>query len=505
MTPEWAKLKQCAETLLKLQVKGSLKDANQSVGTYLSVFRALGQGVMEAGDRGEMLAYYDRISRFFRDTLVGKTGAQPTLDEACRFYDLLYMMKWRSINEPTDLTSFNPYVLEPFVAFLKTQPWPNQPENRREASGRSPAKLAYIASWSNLSSSNACARVAWTTIRGHKELHPEADSVVVYCTVPPEPELIEAARKASVVLKNMRHPGGYAAAAQAILREAEKDGIDGVVIDTPDALATVLIVKRMAPVQIYLELGFDAWRAPNVDFIFQSFSTRWSELATTPEKCAQLPLIDHMDFLAPERDPAEIEMLRQTIQAAIPAGEGEPVVYGFFGRMTKVTLPYLKLVERILQATPRAVCYIGGSGGQSPITENLLKGSPVANRIVYQPKYVDGHVVGRVITVFLDTFPFPGSLACLECQGKGVPVVWMPAGYKDLMAGRLEVYRDQTLRAGSEDEFVRLAVELAQPARRAEASATALGLAHKFGDGKENAGKIEAAIDRLMPVEAVEG
>lgn len=500
---DWKQLKQLGDSLLKFQASGVLRKAGQPVGTFLTVFRALGKYVMEAGDRDQMLAYYDRIAAFYRDLLLGKTGATPTLDEACAFYDLLYLMKWRSINEPTDLTSFNPYVLEPFLAFLRTHAWGRAGGARTAPRGGDVTRLAYLASWSNLSSSNACARVAWTTILGHKARHPEAGSVVVYCAVPPERDLIEAAKKASVELRNMWFNGAYEVAADAVMRAAEADGIDGLVIDTPDALATLLTFRRLAPVQIYLELGFDAWRGPNIEFNFQSFSTRWTELSTTPDNCAQLPLIDHMDFLAPERDPAEIEAMRRTIHAAAPDPAGPTVSYGFFGRMTKVTLPYLKLIERILQATPGAVAYLGGSGGQSPIVENFLKGSPVARRIVYQPKYVDGHIVGRVINVFLDTFPFPGSLACLECQGKGVPVVWLPSGYKDLMAGRLEIYRDQSLRAANEDEFVRYAIELADPVRRAEASAQALALARKFGNGEENAAKIEAKIESfLVPVEA---
>jgi hypothetical protein len=500
MSDELTKLKQTAASVFQGQQAGKLQAFEKHAGNIFLMFRALGAHVTEAGDRKEMLFYYDRFARFFRAWLGGRVGAAPTLNQACGFYDLLYMMKWRSINEPTDLTSFNPDVLEPFVAFVRKSPWAGEPENRQLPSGAQPARLAYIASWDNLSSANACARVTWTTILGHKTLRGNHGSLVVYCTMRPAPDLVEAARKASIELKNMWRAGGTEETARAILREVEKDGIDALVIDTPDALATVLIVKRIAPVQIYLELGFDAWRAPNIEFCFQSFSVRWKELVNSPDRCARLPLIDHIDFLAPERSLAEIDALRKTIHAVLPDGQTPDIIYGFFGRMTKVTLPWLKLLVRILQATPRAVGYIGGGGGQSPIVENFLRTSSVANRIVYQPRYVDGHIVGRVINVFLDTFPFPGSLACLECQAKGVPVVWMPEGYKDQMAERLEIYRDKSLRAANEDEFVRLAVELAQPERCEQASAEAKALAHKFGHGEENAGQIEQVIQHFSSV-----
>lgn len=497
-------LKQLADWAFKSQANGMLRKSQHPMGDILAVFRALGAKVTESGDRREMLYFYGRLAGFYRHWLGWDGGRKPTLDQACAFYDLLYMMKWRSINEPADLTSFNPDVLEPFLRFAAGNPWPGEPENRRRPSEGGLPRLAYIASWNNLSSSNACARVTWTTILGHMAARKGQSPVIVYCAVPPAADLVAAAQKASVVLKNMWRNGSPVESARAILREAEKDGIDALVFDTPDSLVTLLVAKRAAPVQIYLEMGFDAWRAPNIEFCFQCFSVRWTELVSSPDRCARLPLVDHIDFLAPERNQAEIEALRRTITAALPDGQAPEIVYGFFGRMTKVSLPWLRLVERILTNVPRGVCYIGGGGGQNPAVESFLRQSPVANRIIYHPRYVDGHVVGRVIDAFLDTFPFPGSLACLECQAKGVPVVWMPEGYRDQVAERLEIYRDESLRASDEDAFVSLAVDLVDRRRRAEASETARSLARKFGNGEENASRIEKIIEQCArPAEAL--
>jgi len=504
MNDELTTLKRMADLVYKCQEDGAIRALEPQVRQILAVFRVLGTRITEAGDCPQMDFYYSRFARFFRDWLGGKIGPRPSMDEACAFYDLLYMMKWRSISEPIDLTPFNADVVEPFVAFVRRLPWRDEPENRVVPSGRSPAQLAYLIGWDNLSSSNACARVTWTTILGHLAQRPDTGSVVVYCAIPPKADVIEAARKASVELKVMWRNGSHEAAARVILRQAAADGIDCLMFDTPDALTTLLVVKRMAPAQLYLEMGFDAWRVPNIEFCFQCFSVRWETMVDTPDRCLRLPLVDHLDFLAPERDPAAIAALRNEINHVLPDGAAPEVVYGFFGRMTKVTQPWLDLVERILTATPRAVCFIGGGGGQNPIVDEFLRRSPVAARIVYHNRYVDGHIVGRAIDVFLDTFPFPGSLACLECQAKGVPVVWLPGGYRDVMAERLELYRDATLRAGDEDEFVRLAVMLAGRERRAEASAEAHALARKFGNGEENAAQIEQVIRHFTaPVELV--
>jgi len=504
MNDESKTLRRMAELVFKCQEDGAVHALAPQARQILAVFRALGTQITEAGDCAQMTWYYDRFARFFRAWVGGQVGPKPTLDEGCTFYDLLYMMKWRSISEPIDLTPFNDDVVAPFIAFTREFPWPDEPENRLTVSGAEHPRLAYLVGWDNLSSSNACARVTWTTILGHLALRKDPRSLVVYCTLAPKADLVEAARKASVELKVMRRNGSHEAMARAILREARQDRIDCLMFDTPDALTTLLVAKRMAPAQLYLEMGFDAWRAPNIEFCFQCFSVRWETLTDTPDRCLRLPLVDHLDFLAPERDPAAIEALRREVHGVLPDGKRPDVIYGFFGRMTKVTQPWLDLVERILLATPRAVCFIGGGGGQSPIVDDFLKRSPVASRIVYHNRYVDGHIVGRVIDVFLDTFPFPGSLACLECQAKGVPVVWLPGGYRDLMAERLELYRDVTLRAANEDEFVRIAVELAGPDRRAEASAHAHALARKFGNGEENAAQIEQVIRHFtVPAEPV--
>jgi hypothetical protein len=474
----------------------------------IDLLMEVGRRTIDSGRRDEIFWHYRQLARFFRRAMAGDMGALPDLEVACRTYDHLYFALWRSKLEVSELGCFNEDVVLPFAKFIAEQTWPDAPANRCQPSGDSPFRLAYLAQWDQFGGTNGIPRVTWTNILGHQTLRNNQNPPMVYCCCPPGPDIVEAAKRSNVPLKQVGRNGSIVDTAKAVIHQAHEDSLDALVVDTATALATVLFTRRTAPVQAFLEMGFAAWRVPNLDFLFQGISKDWSMAVPSPQKCEQSPRNIHIDFLTPERSQEEIAALRRSITVALRpeqdsvhrasggTRENPRIIYGFYGRMMKVTATYLQLVERILEATPGSICYIGGAG-ENPVLAEFLQKSRLSERIVYQPGFVDGHVVGRVIDVFLDTFPFPGGLSCLESQAKGVPVIW----HSDSIAGQFHVIkeqRDPELGARDEADFVRLAVGLAEPAKLEAASSRAHSLAREHCNGEKAAARMENILQQLL-------
>jgi predicted O-linked N-acetylglucosamine transferase (SPINDLY family) len=459
-----------------------------------------GQKAMASGERTEIYEQYGRFKNVFIDSLEAGASELPALEDACRAYDHLLILLWRSKIELSQLDCFNLDVLEPFVRFINKHPWIDLPENRCTASEEKPVRIAYLAQWNQFGWANAIPRVTWTYIMGHQALRRGKNPIMVYCTEPPTNDMEEAAQQASVSLHNLWLENNIVEIAKAVMTQAQKDRIDALIVDTPTSLATLLFAKRAAPVQAFLEMGLCSWRAQNLDFLFQGITRDWSLAVDSADQCAATPRNVHIDFLMPDRSREAIEELRQAI-SSLPVSDSSDsnkkrIVYGFYGRISKITSPWLYLVEKILGNNPRSVCYIGGTGGNAAL-DDFLKHSLISDRIFYKRGFVDGHVVGRVIDVFLDTFPFPGGLSCLESQAKGVPVVWL-AGAADKLFNILEQQRDIQLKAESQEDFVRIAAELSEPAKLSEAVYRAKKLARAYCNGDQGADIVEERITKMI-------
>lgn len=161
--------------------------------------------------------------------------------------------------------------------------------------------------------------------------------------------------------------------------------------------------------------------------------------------------------------------------------------------MAKITADYMAAVEAILLRDPDAVFFAGGTGRISPIAE-MLQRSPVAGRMVIYNDFIDGHVVSPCLDVFLDSFPFPGGMSCIEAQAHGVPVVWMDGQAQGERLAIIADQRDPRLRAEDAGAFVDIAAALADPAVRADHATDAPAIAARFGDMRVQAEQVEAHL-----------
>ncbi len=278
---------------------------------------------------------------------------------------------------------------------------------------------------------------------------------------------------------------------EAILAQLVADEIDILVADTNCAVATMVMQRRPARVQAFHENGFATWAIPELDLAFMGITQPSPELFAERVEMAQTPRNTAFLFQKMARPQSIIDEVRAVLRAE--SGVADPsTVYGVYGRMAKITAAYMAQVEAILLRDPRAIFFAGGTGRISPI-EDCLRTSPAADRMVIYNDFIDGHVVSECLDVFLDTFPFPGGMSCVEVQARGVPVVWMAPSSDDeqLIIGD---QRDQRLRARDAAHYIDLAVQLGEPGSRAAFGRSAREIAARFGDMREQAELVEGYL-----------
>jgi hypothetical protein len=283
--------------------------------------------------------------------------------------------------------------------------------------------------------------------------------------------------------------GGATPAAKLAQVEAALAAIapDILVTDMNNAVPLAVFARRAAPAQVFLQGGLPAFPQPGLDAVFDSFgigaaATGWGAARMLPFR----PCWD-MAMLVPPPDPAQIEAER----ARMPGGGP---VFGVYGRLVKLTPAYLSAVERILLAVPEARFFTGGSGDPAPILA-FAAASPAGARIQVEARWVPGHAWGRLLDLFLDTWPLTGGESVRESMAKGCPVVSLHSA--EMPAQDLQ--RDPALLARDWDGFCAIAIRLLRdPAARAAAARDAAAFAHAMADPAPFAAETAAAVAALL-------
>ena len=194
-------------------------------------------------------------------------------------------------------------------------------------------------------------------------------------------------------------------------------------------------------------------------------------------------------------DPEHARSLRASLLKPL-ADDENAIVFGSYGRLIKYTQDFMDRAQAILRQVENAVLFIGGTGNGDMISD-AIKSSDVGDRIAFVPQYVNGYLVSSAIDVFLDTDSFPGGISCLECQIKGVPVVWKHDEAGDNFA-MLISNRDEELLARDDQEYVSKAVMLANAETRQRARTRAQAIATNSSDCTQAAREIEDFLSEQL-------
>jgi hypothetical protein len=426
------------------------------------------------------------LARMFEATL--SADRHPAL--AVPLYDTLQFLRWTFTRDPEELVDFQPHVVVPMVRHVHEWAARTGLVARRKP-GKPPYRVAYLSLNSSLAPNNAVPRVIFSLLTGHAELASSRFHFFYYACAGLHQEFREELQAIGVTT---RATLGYAnpAAAVAQLRVAlAEDRIDMLLTDAPGGLATMLFETRSAPVQAMCDLGFSAWGGSQLDYQFLCFTTEPEAFNLNRDRCERVDFRFHERFMSEPFAAADLEAQRQRFR---PWRH----VFGFVGRLVKLSPEYLQAVRRILARVPDAVFYMGGVGDATIVREAIASFGDQASQVVFDHASVDNRVMSQVIDTFLDTFPFIGGLSCMEAQAAGRPVVFLSdprPGVSRFQA----VMRDRVLRAGSLDDYVTIASRLATDADEWTARAReATRGATRGSDCVTTAAQLEETFDRLI-------
>jgi predicted O-linked N-acetylglucosamine transferase (SPINDLY family) len=248
---------------------------------------------------------------------------------------------------------------------------------------------------------------------------------------------------------------------EALAGMIRRDGVD-ILVDLSQHLAgnrLPMFAHKPAPAQVSFA-GYP--ESAGLGAIEYRISDRYLEEASAAQETAgheQALLIDSFWCYDPREDDVEVN--------GLPARESGTITLGCLNNFCKVNEPVLRLWARVLAKVKdsRLILLADRGSHRQRILETLASEGIEGRRVEfveYQPRreYLESY---HRLDIVLDTFPYNGHTTSLDALWMGVPVVSLAGSAPVSRAGlsQLTNLGLPELAARSEDDFLKIAVELA--------------------------------------------
>jgi hypothetical protein len=331
------------------------------------------------------------------------------IDFALITYDLLYFLYWRwsaSIDDQDGLAR----VVRSFAAALA--PKTHRANEAAPVQNRPPIKIGYLAQFMAPEPGNTIVPMSRKFLMSLAR-QPFRYKPILYAWMSHDEKTIAELDARGVWTRVIA--GDSLAERLASTEEwLRRDQPDLLVTDMNTALPTAIFERRLAPIQVLYQFGLPFWPIENLDGVFRISQTNAERVAFAPEKCFEIVPPWDFEELLPSVDPALVVAER----AQFAKGR----LIGTYGRLSKITPAFLSSVADAIRDIPDVTVLLGGSGDDAAI-HRVLGNIGMEDRFVVINRYVDGHLWGEFLDIFLDTFPQQGFTSCREMIAKGKPVV----------------------------------------------------------------------------------
>ena len=205
------------------------------------------------------------------------------------------------------------------------------------------------------------------------------------------------------------HYQSHLVRALAVREDMLKNGIDIALMTTNNyPEATFLRSARCAKKQIFWSHGNFQYDAKGIDKRISHFYRE------NPYRYEKFDVVILDKFHKPEE-----EKNKEKAREIRKKWSDEVVILGSIGRLVKLDNDeYISTIAKILKENPNTIYLACGSGYEESIKKRLVKYDVPLERFIFGG-FVDAHVYGYVIDVYLNTFPEPSGEAASEFLKKG--------------------------------------------------------------------------------------
>ncbi len=230
------------------------------------------------------------------------------------------------------------------------------------------------------------------------------------------PECIDSVRKLGIEIFDGAEPfyadGFYHSHLDKALYIRQKiinDGVDIMIHGASYDINDFLVAGRCAPKQIFWSHGNYMYDIDGIDDTIShcnmSMYGEYKHFAVATD----------MEFLNPFIDKRIIENEKSKYPNNV-------FILGVIGRLIKVDSDeYLQLIAEIMHQNQNTIFIAAGAGNVDNIRAKVEK-LGISDRF-YMPGFVDAHIYGHIIDLWLGTFPLEQGMSTEEFYAKGKPVI----------------------------------------------------------------------------------
>jgi hypothetical protein len=376
-----------------------------------------------------------------------------SIDTICRLYSLIYFLYFFVAWHREQMRGIVDQVMKPFAAAIREGALPGLPAGGRQRLGREPLRVGFLSQYARLDVGNAVGPFAHFVLGGLARYFPQHYKPALYAWEHHDEHSLSLMTEAGVLVRRFDAEESLDGLVHAVANAVAADEIDILLTDQNSWLPTVLFERRIAPIQIQYNMGgLSFWAVDNLDAVFRIDVTDPALDGFPIDKCFPLGLGPwDRTLLAPPVDPARIASERQRFPDANR-------LIGNYGRLAKITPDFLAILAELSARHPDIVIALGGTGDGDAI-RTFIAAHGLRDRLVLIDEFVDGHVWGHMLEVFVDTFPSEGGVSRREMMAKSRPVVTMQGSWAQfdavpmLVAGDRDHYVQIVSRLVSDPEF----------------------------------------------------
>ncbi len=268
-------------------------------------------------------------------------------------------------------------------------------------------------------------------LKGFSKLSPLPFQVIVYALDTVSIEMQNTCAKIGVKIVNLSTLRGKLSLetdlSQRLLTlraEIQNDKVSALVYPgTYEAFPCMAASMGLAPVQIYLSLGFRSIFVPKIGGYVttgspvkskKEFEGRWWRTAPIP----------HADIYSETGNPEADVCDEEVCQIREKNFSRYSVILGTLARPQKIENPlFIKALARLLRANSKAIFLWFGPKELSGVRE-MMEAEGISDRCLFQG-WVDIKIYAKLIDIHMDSFPFPTALAMYDSMSAGTAGVWM--------------------------------------------------------------------------------